>query len=810
MRHRLTAMIAMILVFVMAFADPMRVLADSQPVYLSDVKVGMGKSSGDAEKALTGEGYTIVTDDKGNKVDFNNGAGGGLGSKGDRVVYIGYKTTTERDDAITDLALMNMKGGYSVEDYDTLMEGYISSQIIPFVDSFMAAIREYRENYNSANPSNKARAQYIHDVLNKYTDDDCNDAPLGDLLLNETKYEMGDAAYDALSAAEKAKHADLVTIIAQSNGTATLTIENLLVRASDTEETTWTQRLSGITYDDLLAETGLSLSKARKELDKLYYDDALKILDMWDTFREQLENYENAIALIEELQNKDYSDQEAIINSYDVETATDEETEAYMQAVADISSDTELLYNALRDVACREYLESVEYAEGGTLLDLFTLTYDQIEEDITQIYPVAASLSDGQRAGLELVTLEDLVELGGTDEDGYKDTSYDELEQTSIYDGVNRAIYEPGGVGLTSDAIRARALENLSTERKGLLSPLTYVMIGITGATAIAFAVTLGKALSTASQLSKTNQAIKAAMSSLPGLTQKAAELQAAVNLELRTVQQLAGAGQLSSARFMADKLYSFADKALAAEAEVVRVGKYIDEAPQYAQRLSAKSATCNKLAAGLGFVMILLVAFTTYLSWRDIQNHYKVDYTPIPRYMVDEKDITAYNRNGEKIVIKNQEAYYTAVTCNRSPSAEYYGVVNDIADLNGDVGQQWLAMYYAKNDAEQRILADSLKAVTGDSRVPTDYTTGVHMFGVGAAENFNNSLYVWNSDAKSVYLYFKQEEGAPAVTGTAFTAGSLMLSAGAGLGVGALVSGLAVSAAGKKKRKADETAEEA
>ena len=66
------------------------------------------------------------------------------------------------------------------------------------------------------------------------------------------------------------------------------------------------------------------------------------------------------------------------------------------------------------------------------------------------------------------------------------------------------------------------------------------------------------------------------------------------------------------------------------------------------------------------------------------------------------------------------------------------------------------------------------------------------------------------NSDAKSVYLYFKQEEGAPSVTGTTFTAGSLMLSAGAGLGVGALVSGLAVSAAGKKKRKADEAAEEA
>ena len=797
MKKRTMSIIAVILVMAMALADPLRVLADSQPVYLSDVKVGMGKSSGDAEKDLISEGYTIVTDDKGNKVDFNTGAGGGWGSKGDRVVYIGYKTTTERADAITDLALMNMRGGYSTDDYDTLMEGYISSQIIPFVDSFMAAIKEYRENYNSSNPSNKAKAQYVHDALNKYTDDDCNDAPLGDLLLNETKYEMGDAAYNALSGAEKAKHADLVTIVAQSHGAATLAIENLLVRAADTEETTWTQRLSEATYDDLMAETGLSRSKARKELDKLYYDDALKILDMWDAFRNQLENYENAIALIEELQNKDHSAQEAIIDSYDAETATEEQTKAYMQAVADISSDTEMLTNAMRDVACKEYLESVEYAEGGTLLDLFTLTYDQIEEDITLLYPVVASLSDGQRAGLELVTLEDLVELGIMDEDGYKEASFDKLKTESIYDGVNRAVYDRGGVGLTSDAIRTRALENLTVEKKGYLSPLTYAMIGITGVTTVAIAVLIGRSIQFSGYVKKASAAINILSQKVATLTQRVSSSVHKLNGFLERIIKAGNspAGYINQINTLNDELLMTMNK--------------IPRVREFSGRYAAKSATCSKLAAGLGVVLIVLVAFTTYLSWRDIQNHYKVDYTPIPRYMVDEKDITAYNRNGEKIVVKNQEAYYTAVTCNRSPSAEYYGTVNDIADLNGDVGQQWLAMYYAKNDAEQRILADSLKAVTGDSRVPADYTTGVHMFGVGAAENFNNPLYVWNSDAKSVYLYFKQEEGAPSVTGTTFTAGSLMLSAGAGLGLGALVSGLAVNAAGKKKRKAEETAEE-
>ena len=62
--------------------------------------------------------------------------------------------------------------------------------------------------------------------------------------------------------------------------------------------------------------------------------------------------------------------------------------------------------------------------------------------------------------------------------------------------------------------------------------------------------------------------------------------------------------------------------------------------------------------------------------------------------------------------------------------------------------------MYWAKNDAETPILAESLKAVIDNAQIPAGYKTGVHMFGTEAAENFNNTLYIWNSGAKSVYLY--------------------------------------------------------
>ncbi len=165
---------------------------------------------------------------------------------------------------------MSMKGGYDTAEYDRLMEGQMSQQIVPFVDSFLAAINEYRENYKSTNAENKGRAQFIHDILNKFTDDDTDGADLGDLFLNETVYEMAKPQWDTLSEKEKEdtslyeinkkvrdslpegeknKHADILTIIAQENGNATLLLQNLLTRAADTEDDTWLERFENTTYE---------------------------------------------------------------------------------------------------------------------------------------------------------------------------------------------------------------------------------------------------------------------------------------------------------------------------------------------------------------------------------------------------------------------------------------------------------------------------------------------------------------------------------------------------------------------------------
>ena len=224
---------------------------------------------------------------------------------------------------------------------------------------------------------------------------------------------------------------------------------------------------------------------------------------------------------------------------------------------------------------------------------------------------------------------------------------------------------------------------------------------------------------------------------------------------------------------------------------------------PGYNEIYAQRSAFNYHLLLGLGVAMVLLSAASLYLSYRDLCNYYHVDYTPIPRYMVDEEDLTAFNSKGEQIVIKNQAAYYKVVECNGVEGDGWYDKFGTYADLNGGVGRQWLALYVARNENKAPILASSLKAVVGSANVPSGYQTGIHMFGSSAAYNFNNSQIVWNNKAPSVFVYFKVDETAAsdaAATGSVLTTGYLVLTAVAGLAVGVL-GVVCVTAITKKKK---------
>ena len=403
---------AVLLAMVLFIQAPTRAYAEAQntntPDYISEVKIAMGS---DAESAL--KGYTILSDENGKAVDLNQGAGGSWGSQGDKKVILGYKTTKNQSEAITDLAVMNMKGGYSVQEYEALIQQRLDAQIIPLVQKIQTTINEYRENLNSSDDVNRARAEYVRAALNKFTDDDCGGAKLGDLLLNPTKFEMGDAAYNALSEDQKKQHCDIVTLFMQADGQMMLMVLVLLTRAADTGEEGWVNRFSMITYDDLIASYDMPETDAKIQAAKDFEDDARILLKNWDAFRAYLMDADEAAETVDQMTEMDLSEVENKVDkAIDSQNGVD-----CLDALSDLLSaeleQTELI-RAAEKMAVADYLESIDY-EDGTLYDFFMKSSSEFEGDLSELYPLIASLSEGQRAGLEFISLSELVISGNRD-----------------------------------------------------------------------------------------------------------------------------------------------------------------------------------------------------------------------------------------------------------------------------------------------------------------------------------------------------------------------------------------------------------
>ena len=181
--------------------------------------------------------------------------------------------------------------------------------------------------------------------------------------------------------------------------------------------------------------------------------------------------------------------------------------------------------------------------------------------------------------------------------------------------------------------------------------------------------------------------------------------------------------------------------------------------------------------------------------------------FTKIPVMIVDEADIVTYlvDSNGDPVLDEkgnqkknidfNQFAYYQVVKCNRQaigihPDAqsgvsdyESWGC-GDAADLNCDIGKQWLALYTIKNPAKgDPIFADSLKVTYGEG-APNGYTESLHFFCYTHAMNLGDTAFAFNNDKNGVYLYWKSDK--EAYTASSFSKGYVALA-----GIGGLIAGI-------------------
>ena len=232
-----------------------------------------------------------------------------------------------------------------------------------------------------------------------------------------------------------------------------------------------------------------------------------------------------------------------------------------------------------------------------------------------------------------------------------------------------------------------------------------------------------------------------------------------------------------------------------------------IDDANELQNHLAEDAVTAKnsvskwgKLRTASMVITALLAIGSIILTAYDLYRYYNVNYTPIPQYIVDEADITTLDENGNLLVTRNDTAYYTVAPTNRPENHEQYTALQDYADLNGDVGKEWLALYSAKQAGGAPILASSLKVVTGSTSIPEGYTRGVHMFGSRAAANLTDSRYTYSDDLNGIYLYYQTE--APTAAASVFSGGVLAI-VGAGSAAAGAAAGILAANALRKRRTA-------
>ena len=752
--------------------------------YVADVYFAYAKTEEEAVEWLKANGWEPI---KGSN-NFN----AGKESTFDNAVAVamGIKRTDKADEAITDMAVMNMKGGYSFPDYEDLLNEK-KAEIDEFINNFIPVLEEYRANYNGqGSKDGKARADMAYATLNQFYDGSKDDPyakndtglPIGQLLLQPTKQEGN------------ASGGDLQQILLESSGGVVFLIEQMLTLGADDSQNSWLTRLSELSGDGLIenlekyvpeaAGQNVSASVATQYLNQAFGDTAKTLAEQWFSIHNDLVWFEDYCTK-NSLWQKDgeaVKTYQSRVKKY-FDNLKKKNAAAYDTDYSEFVDD-EILYTLA-------YATDYKGEWGDTLGDFFNPADDKKYGDNPDNFlPFAAALSKGQRAAAELISFRNLLFIGTADAAASNAVKADATEAlggstkaTSVYFGINRAVFR-GGAALTDAASMAEAM--------GAGHAFDWLYDN-TNTYAIASYAAAGVGL---------------------------------ISLIAGTVMANSDKARVQTACDV-DKLLKMEDARQAKE--MAELGKNADEIKkttenynllrgEYKKSVTYKATGYGWAARGLIAIGgILLIGAAVYNGYR-FYDYYQKTFTPIPTMIVDEADIVTYTDDGtgnsQKTVSFDQYAYYEVAKSNRQAvgklddwqsgveSYQEWGC-GDAVDLNADYGQEWLSLYTIRNTAKGNpILADSLTLQYGSSELPKNCTKSLHFFTYTNAADLGDTAYAYNNDQNGVYFFWNADTKAVPRTASTFGAGQMALAGGAGIVLGALAATLVLTARKKKKEE--------
>ena len=107
---------------------------------VKDIFIAYGKTEDEAKQWLTDNGWEPLS----GQADLGPGKASLFDSE--IAAVPGIKRTDKAEEAVTDMAVMNMKGGYSLPDYQKLLDSK-NSEIDEMIRNYLPIIQEFRANY---------------------------------------------------------------------------------------------------------------------------------------------------------------------------------------------------------------------------------------------------------------------------------------------------------------------------------------------------------------------------------------------------------------------------------------------------------------------------------------------------------------------------------------------------------------------------------------------------------------------------------------------------------------------------------------
>ena len=742
MKKMTKSIISLLLSITLLFLATVPVFAagEVEEEYLSDLRIIYADSVEGAVEVLDDselEGYKL----------FNANLNENTGKKG---VWLAYKTTTDVEDAITDIAIMQMNGGYNEGNYQEMIKQSYE-EYLEFGENYLTAIDYFREGYDAGH----YLSELAYRQLNFY-----NVVTEGIEEIPEFEGErLGDIFYDGIDAS------DLATMFMEGNVYALSNIRSLIAM--------------GVSYNE---DGKPYLEKVGDEAEK--YNAGKSVYDN--------ENYEEIAELIAPVIIV-FRDMFKELAAYESELNYEDED----------FTDLEIQY--LEYMSMAKLMREVNYVGDKTLYE-FCLDYVAGQGVDSNLYPLVAAMNEGQIAMTKVNHYYDVVRYSFTvEEDADLNAELDSLEEKygenpfNVYEGVDRTIYYDT-FALTSAAYRADAFteSGLSAQLTGGAGDFGRAMniVGIVGASIFAVGLVghgvtkhIVNGYNRKLQIAQYKFLINNTVTTDTG-TYGAYSVLDTIAMDLP--EDVFPAAQYNSMNIAQkydfiegliknspDKL-SPDDKAIFAK---------IQESWSYAQKhdpnvtpvsdkaIAAQQAGSKAMGVVYGMYIVggLMALASAIRLGYEIYNYYHPKYADIPTAMVDLIDTPDGDRYIKYDVVYEVE-----------PKADGTFIA---ADLNAFQANRWNAMYYTKSyEAGKPLLADEF-VVSNTSNVPADKHMPVHRFGEVVCYNLNK--YNFNDD-HSIYLSVKQSDNqksavadVPEIVGSVFSTGYYFLAGGVGIAAG-------------------------